>query len=440
MTIGDGGRTITYTLRDGLKWSDGTPLTARDYQFTYQRMVDPAVDHPYRQVYASIAGVDSPDDRTLTWAFRESFCPAIDFTVINPIPRHVFDGADLARHPASLRPTVGSGPFLLEAWNTGRDATFRANGAFYLGKPRIDRYTMRLVADAAQGWAIVKAGEADLASINASDVADAAGSHATRVITHYPATSSWTYLGMNLRHRILTERAVRQAIAHAIDRETIIQQVRFGHARTIDTPFGRESWATSRLPTMEYDPAKAARLLDDAQWLTGVGGARSRDGVPLLLTLRYPIGNRERELIGEMITTQLRAIGIQIQPLTEPLSELIDRVNVTHEYDLCVLGWTTPIEPHGTREIWATDGAQNGSGLADATIDALYEQAATVLGCDRAERARTYAEVQRRIDDAIPCVFLYETESLTAMSARLTVNQTTRLGWDYRPWQWSTTG
>ena len=440
VSIADGGRTITYALRDGLKWSDGAPLTAHDYQFTFERMSDPAVDHPYRVVYANVSSVDAPDDRTLVWTFREPFCPAIDYTVINPIPRHVFGGADLARHPASTRPTVGSGPFLLREWNPGHSASFEANPNFYLGRPRLDRYTIRLVADATEGWALVKGGEADLASIQAADAAEAKATAGTVVVAHYPATSSWTYLGMNVRHRVLNDLTVRKAVSHAVDRETLIRVVRLGHARTLDAPFGRTSWASAVVPGIAFDPTASRRLLDDAGWRLGADGVRTQGGTPLGLTLRYPSGNREREQAASMVAANLREVGIAIDIVADRLPDLIDRVNVTREYDLCLLGWTVPIEPHGTRDVWASDGAQNGSGLADPVIDALYDDAVRVIGCGRETRTTAYIEIQRRVAEAVPCVFLFENESLAATSDRITVNPVTRLGWDYRPWEWSMRG
>jgi peptide/nickel transport system substrate-binding protein len=437
VVLSDGGRSITYTLREGLRWSDGTPLTASDYRFTYQSMIDPGIDHPYRAVYANVASVEAPDDRTLTWTLREAFCPAVDYTVINPIPRHVFEGVSLERHPASSRPTVGSGPFLLREWNQGRNASFEANPSFYLGQPRLDRYTIRLVPDAAAGWESVKAGDADIAAIQASDASDVRSTTGVRVIAHYPATSSWTYLGMNLRHRILSDRNIRHAIAHSIDRVALIREVRLGHAHIIDSPLGRGSWASAVIPGIAYDPPSARRLLDEAGWVSGASGTRTKDEMTLELTMRYPSGNPERQLAATMIGTNLREVGIKVDLVADGLADLVDRVNVTHEYDLCLLGWSVPVEPNGTRGVWTTNGSQNGSGLADATIDALYDEAVRLVGCGREARARAYGEIQRRVAEAIPCVFLFENEALAAVSDRVSVNAVTRLGWDYRPWEWT---
>ena len=440
VVVANGGRSITYTLREGLWWSDGAPITAGDYRFTYERIVDPAIDHPYRTVYENVVAVEAPNDRTLIWTFRDAFCPSVDYTVINPIPRHVFGGADLERHPASTRPLVGSGPFLLREWDQGAGATFEANPTFYLGRPRLDRYVIRLVADASEGWALVKRGDADIAAILASDAADANSSEGTALVAQYPATSSWTYLGLNLRHSILADRSVRQAIAHAVDREALIREVRLGRARPIDSPFGHGSWASTVVPGIPFDPVAAGRLLDAAGWRPATGGTRAKDGRGLTFTLRYPAGSSERERVATMIAADLRTVGVEVTLLADRLADLVDRVNVTREYDLCILGWTLPIEPHGTRDVWTTGGLQNGSGLADATIDALYDEAARVADCNRDARAQTYGEVQRRVADAIPCVFLFENQSLTATSTRIAVNPPTRLGWDYRPWEWAIVG
>ncbi len=438
VVISDGGRTLTYVLREGLTWSDGTPLTSDDYRFTFERMVDPETDHPYRTTFDRVASVEAPDPRTLVWSFREAFCPAIDFTVINPIPRHVFDGAALASHPASRAPVVGSGPFLLEEWQPGVSATFVANDRFYLGRPRIDRHVLRLVPDAATSWAMVKSGDVDLAAIQATDAAEATRTPGIGTIAHYPATSSWTYVGMNLRHPVLSDLRVRRAIAHAIDRKALVQDVRLGHARLVESPIARESWAAANLPGVPHDPGAARRLLDEAEWGSQFeGGTRTREGTLLSLTLHFPSGTRERERVATMVKEDLRAIGVAVDVVPESLPDLIDRVNVTHEYDLCLLGWTAPVEPHGTREIWASGGAQNGSGLADPIVDDLYDRAVHVAGCGRGDRAALYREIQERIAAAVPCVFLFENESIAAVSDRVRVNPVSRLGWDYRPWEWS---
>lgn len=131
-----------------------------------------------------------------------------------------------------------------------------------------------------------------------------------------------------------------------------------------------------------------------------------------------------------------RAVGIQIDCVAEEWAPFLNRVNGTHDVDLYILGWSSPVEPHGTSPIWMTGGGQNASGYTNTQVDALFSQATAVNGCRQDERQRLYAELQRKITADVPCIFLWENESLSAYADRLNVNPLTRLGYDYRPWEW----
>lgn len=169
VVIGDQGRTLRFTLKPGLQWSDGKPLTVHDYRYTYARMSDPSTGYPYRDLFRPFEAVTTPDDETLELTLREPFCPALDYAVLNPIPQHVFGDAPLDAHPASTKPTVGSGAWILSSWTRDQEAVFVANDRFYLGRPPTDRLVFRLARDADAALALLQTGEIDHAVLQASN-------------------------------------------------------------------------------------------------------------------------------------------------------------------------------------------------------------------------------------------------------------------------------
>ncbi|GIW08904.1 MAG: peptide-binding protein [Dehalococcoidia bacterium] len=437
-TLSADGLSIRYRLKPNLQWSDGTPITSADYLFTFEKMLDPAVDYPYRANLALIAGARAPDPRTIEFTFTEPFCPAIEYTNINPIPKHVFEHLDINDNPQNQRPTVGSGPWLLREWVRDDHATFVANEKFYLGRPNLDTYTIRIVRSSQIAFSLLKTGEVDQASLRPDDWEEAKRLPNINVINFYPAGSSWVYIGMNLRSPLVNDLRVRQAIASAIPRQQLIDRIRLGRARLINSIYAPSSWAHDpTVPGIDYDLERARQLLDEAGWRAPVGnpgGIRQKDGQPLKLRIFYNASNRDTEQIAVVAQASLRQVGIELEVIGEELSSLLNRTNRTRDLELWVNTWISPIEPHSRYNAWKS--SDNATGFADPVVDRLFLQAASVPGCMIADRAPLYHEIQRRIAAEVPYVFLWEIELLYGVNSRIVTNPVTGLGFWYREWEW----
>ena len=101
-----------------------------------------------------------------------------------------------------------------------------------------------------------------------------------------------------------------------------------------------------------------------------------------------------------------------------------------------VLGWSSGLEPHGSQNIWITDGGQNATGFSNAQVDELFPKAAAVPSCSQADRKRVYAEIQKLVSADPPYIFMWESEVLSGLNSRLVPNKMSKLGYDYRPWEW----
>lgn len=440
-TLSPDGLTITFKLKPNLQWSDGRPITAQDYTFTFEKMMDPKVDFPYRSNYKVFESVTAPDDRTIVFKLSEPFCPAIDYTVIpGPIPKHVFENLDINDNELNNKPMVGSGPWLLQEWVKDDHATFVANDKFYLGRPNIDKYVIRIVADQNVVWAMLKAGEVDAGGIRAEDWEEAKTLKHLQLFNYYPPSASWVYIGCNLRNEILKDVRVRQAIAHALDRKKIIERIRLGHAKPMNTTYASASWAyTDDVPKFDYDPNRAKQLLEEAGWKAppnDPNGTRVKDGKPLKMRIFYNAGNKEREQVATIAQQYAKAVGIELEVISEEWNAYLNRVNKTFDMELYVLGWSAGIEPNGFRNIWMTGGGQNSTGYSNPRVDELYPKAATVPGCKQEDRAKLYFEIDRIISQDQPYIFLWENEVLSGVNTRITVNKMTKSGYGYRPWEW----
>ena len=433
--------TITFKLKPNVTWSDGHPITAQDYKFTWDKKLDPAVDYPYKSNLKYFESLTAPDDRTLVFKLKEAYCPAIDQTIQSSvIPKHIFENLNINDNPLNQKPTVGSGPWLLQEWVKDDHATFVANDKFYLGRPNLDRYVYRVVKDATVAYSMLKSGEVDRAGILAIDWDEAKSLKNIQTYNYYPAGPSWDYIGYNLRNEMLKDVRVRQAFAYALDRKTMVDRIKLGHARPLNSFLAPASWAYSdNVQKYDFNVAKAKQLLDEAGWKAPANdpnGTRTKDGKPLKMRIFYNAGNPDREKIATIAQQQLKAVGVDLEVIAEEWNAYLNRVNKTYDMEMYVLGWSSPIDPATSQNIYTTGAGQNSMGYSNPTVDELFPKANNYPGCAQADRAKVYAQIQQALAADPPYNFLWENENLSGVSDRIVVNKMTKLGYGYRPWEW----
>jgi peptide/nickel transport system substrate-binding protein len=398
------------------------------------------VDYPYRSNLRYFDSLTAPDDRTLVFKLKEAFCPAVDYANLNPIPKHIFENLDINDNPLNQKPTVGSGPWLLQEWRKDSEAIFTANDKFYLGRPNLDRIVYRIVKDQTVAYSMLKTGEIDQSGIQAIDWDEAKRLQNIQAMNYYPASASWVYIGYNMRNEMLKDVRVRQALAHMMDRKKVIDAIRMGYAKPINSIFASASWAFSDdVPKYDYEVAKAKSLLDAAGWRAPANdpnGTRVKDGKPMKMRIFYNAGNKEREQLATIAQQYAKAVGVELEVIAEEWNAYLNRVNRTRDMEMYVLGWSSGLEPHGSQNIWVTDGGQNSTGFSNAQVDELFPKAAAVPGCSQADRKKVYAEIQKLVSADPPYIFMWENENLSGLNSRLVPNKLAKLGYDYRPWEW----
>ncbi len=442
------GSKLTMKLRQGLKWSDGNPITTKDIIFTWDKMMDPKVNFIYRKTYQdAFSEVKALDDYTVEYTLKTpGYCPAVVNAGLidrGPQPKHVFENLDINQNDVNNKPTVTSGYFKFKEWQ--KDDHLTANPGyegFVRGQPMLDSYTFRVVKDNTVRTQLFKTQDVDYAEPDPVDWDEITKLPFAQPVPYYSAVGAgWVYIGFNLRNPLLADKSLRQAISTAINTKEFVDKIRLGHAKPQYSNLPASSWAAADekdLTKFPFDPAKAKKMLDDAGYKVGADGVRvSKDGKPLKFRLEYNAGNKQREQIAIITQQYLKDVGISADVNAVEWNAYLDKVNKTHDMDLYILGWVGGYDPASTKNIWGTDAGQNSTGYSNPKVDELYKKAETVPGCKQADRKAVYVDIQKILAEDQPYVFLYTSENLEVYNKRINLNPVTGLGVSYNLEQYS---
>ncbi|HBY98896.1 MAG TPA: hypothetical protein DEP84_33940 [Chloroflexi bacterium] len=323
--ISEDGKVITIELREDVRWSDGTPVTARDFVFTYEMIMAESntvqTTYPYKSYAESVTALD---DYTLQIVLREPFVGWSTgfFPVV--LPRHILepvfqaegtiDHADWNRNP-----TVGNGAFVFNQWEAGSQIVLEANPNYWRGRPTIDRILIRMVPDSKAQMALIQAGETDLGTFMTAADKPAIDQleEMTLVMAPSPWMESWFFnLDPETGHPALQDVHVRQALAMAVDRQQMINTLFYGMYKIPATFWPGTRYEDPSMEPWPYDPEQAKALLDQAGWVDSNGdGVRDRDGVELVLRYLTTDGNEVRQATQETVKQMLAEVGIGVEIL-----------------------------------------------------------------------------------------------------------------------------
>jgi peptide/nickel transport system substrate-binding protein len=443
--VSDDGRTYTFTLRQDLKWSDGTPLTAYDFEWTYSMASNPENLYPYLDTFRDIASYRAKDDYTLEIVLREALCTGLQVVdSITPLPQHVwskYSWSDPAKNPEIQNPTVVSGPYKLKEWKPGNSVAFVRNDLYYRGAPNFDSYTVRIAANPATQLQWLKSGEVDTAPVSLADFAEAKKLENLRLYQWETEMPEWEFIGLNLRRAFLQDVQVRRALAYAIPRQTIADQVFQGLAKPLFSNIAPSSWAFNPdVPRYDYNIETAkATLLNAGYKLDANNRLLGKDGKPVpRLKIFYNLTNERRKQIATIAQTEFKKLGIDSEVIGMDFDPYLDYLKKEpYDYDLYILGWRTLLDPYYGYQVWseASIPGLNTGAYVNREVEKLYTQA-NRPPCEVDARKKTFAQIQQILANDVPYVFLVYRTDYAFINKRIAPNEPTKLGITYAPEQW----
>jgi len=433
------GKTITFHLRKGVEWHDGAPFTADDCLFTYQKLMDPKVATPYSSSYMDVAKAEVIDRHTFRVTYKEPFSPALESWAMGVIPKHLLDGKDLNTTEFNRKP-IGTGPYRLKEWIAGQKIVLEANDRYFEGRPNIDQYIYRIIPDSSTMFQELLSGGVDMMGLNPLQYLRKSETRRIRENYRkfrYPA-NAFTYLGYNLSSPLFSDKKVRQALAYAIDRQSIIDGVLMGLGQPCTGPFSYVSWAYNpKVKPYPYDPERAKRMLADAGWKDrNSDGILMKDGRLFQFTILTNQGNGERIKASEIMQQNFKKVGIEAKIRVMEWQAFLEQID-KHSFDAMILGWSMSRDPD-LYDIWHSSKTKKGEynfiGYKNAEVDRLLVAGRRTF--DIEQRKKIYYRIHEILADEQPYAFLYVPDATPIVHKRFKGIEVAPLGIMYNFNHW----
>ncbi len=401
--------TYIFHLHPGVTFHDGRRLTSRDVKWTFDSLLQGNVRSTKGATYRFVDHIDAPDDLTVVFHLKQpdtSLLWNLSEGAIGIVPDG--SGQDFNAHP------IGSGPFRFISAEPDKEVILERNEHYWGTAPRVPRVRFMVVPDATTRALELRKGSADVAVNSIGyDALPVLARESRLQILRAPGTVV-AYVGFNLRDPILKDARTRQAIAYALDRETLIHNLFRDAARPAASVLPPESWAyDSDVPRYDYDPARAKQLLDEA-------GYKENNGVRFHLTMKTSTDEGTR-LLAAVLQQQLRAVGIALDIRTFEFATFFSDVT-RGEFQVYSLRWIGGNEDpdifeyiyHSSRT--PPNGANRGY-YVNPRVDVLIDQAR--ITSDQAIRKQIYDELQRILAADEPTINLWYLDNIVVANQRV---------------------
>ncbi len=437
--VTNGGKTIV--------WSDGTPLTAADFVFTYQMVISDknkvSSTYPYKE---QVESVEAKDDHTLVVNFKQPFAPWLTTIFTNAgsagipiLPKHilqpVFDkDGTLDNAEWNRQPTVGVGPFVFKEWESGSHITFVRNDKWFGPAPKVDQIFIRITPEDAAQMAAIKSGDTDIGSfLSFSDKPDVESSGKAVFMTDLSGYDESWFLNVDPKtaHPAMLDPKVRLAIALATDRFKITKDLLYGATEPAGTfwdstpPFGDPN-----IKPYPYDPEQAKKLLDEAGWKdTNGDGVREKDGKDL--KLRYITNQRQLRKDVQAVVQQMWAgVGIGAELVNYSSDVYFNSFaqggpQATGQYDIAEYSQAPSFPDPDSSTFLCSEipsaekpEGQNWMGYCNSQLDDLFKQQATAT--DQTARLQIFSQIEKIMYDDVIWIGMWKDPDCWSVNKRLT--------------------
>lgn len=413
--ISDDGKTYTFHIRDGVKFSDGEVCDANAIKANFDAIIENKDRHTWLEMMNLLVGVSAPDDKTFVIELSEPYYPLLtELGVTRPFamisPKAMKDGST----KDGVNAYIGTGPYVLTDFVTDEYAVFEANENYWGEQPKIKKITVKVIPDNQTRILALEKGEIDMIfgknMIDADAINQYTGNDKFTVSLSDP--TSTRQIVLNTTRDVLADKEVRQALQHATNKQAISDGIFYGLEQPADTLFAKTvPYCDIDLEPYAYDVELAQSMLDEAGWVVGADKIRERDGQKLNIDLLYNSDSVTEKAIAEYLQSEYQKIGISLNIHGEEEQSYRDNMKVGNFDMVFNICWGTPYDPQSSlaamrAPVYGDYAAQ--LGLEDkADID----QAITdiLVSTDETKRQELYTFVLTRLhEDAVYIPLTYE--------------------------------
>lgn len=420
-SVSDDGTEYTFELRDDVKFHSGRPMTAHDVKYSFDRLRDPDENLPEKWVLETVESVEVVDDYTVVLKLTQ---PDGDLLLnLSRSQAAILDHEAVAQWGEDFGSqwSGGTGPYKWVSWAPDQEIVLERNPDYNWGPgifanngaPHVDQLIFRVIPDANTRILALEKGEIHMTRHVPEAEIERLSQLDDVTIMQFNRLHSW-FLGMNLRKPVFAEPEVRRALSMAVDRQTLIDLASYGFglpADNIISPATPGYWEGSSTMGHTYNPEEAKRLLDEAGWVVGSDGIRTKNGMRLSFELH---GASASERLLTVLQAQFREIGAEAKLDMMEVGALFQKL-AGEDHDMSQIGfsYTTAGEALGLYFHSKNIPAPNRFNWNDPETDRLLDLGKSAS--NDAERKEAYDQVQQRILEGAPFIPLYSTVGFVAV-------------------------
>lgn len=427
--VSDDGTVWTFKIRDGLKWHDGKPLTAEDVAWTYNLYKD-TPEYPYLNGYYTpyFDTIESTPDNEVVLTLTEAI-PNIESQLVflYILPKHVWESANKTEYENVEM--IGSGPFKMAEYVQNEFVRLTANKDHFSTPPKVDEVIFQTFENQDALVQAIRTGQVDMVTEMPNTAAESLKADENiELVVGAPLAPGVTDIifnqldpencpegGICSGHPALRDRNIRLAMAHATDKQQLIDVILLGLGNPGLTliPDGLGVWYNSSLTDYEFDPVKANQILDDAGYADtdGDGIREMPDGSePLTFRLNWPSDSINAPRMSELLAEMWGAIGISLEPQAVDPDALTAQCCPAFDFDIMIWGWASDPDPSALLYVYTTEAIPTGSsetGYSNPEYDELYTNQQVEL--DFEARREIVWQMQKMVfDDVVYIIPFYD--------------------------------
>jgi peptide/nickel transport system substrate-binding protein len=421
--VSNGGRTFTFTLRNDLKWSDGRPITAADFQFAWD--MASKRENNWVGFGTVINRIESfrAEGNTVTVTLKEALARLLALSIagsIGPVPKHVWEGKpwlDASGNPELLKPTVVAGPYVPKDLGAEQHS-FTKNPNWWGKAANLDEVVF-VNASPQTVLELLRTRQVEQAqSFPPAQFKEAKGIPHANVVEWAGAVGSYRVIQFNLQRPLLADKKVREALARAINRQDLVQF----EDDLAEPQFGlypnRFRFASPNVEKYDFNLNRAKQLLQEAGFTLSGGTLRDKAGQPVKLEILWPTTSAPRGKMATYAQQQWKELGIEAQVTGMEFNAMVDRYQRQKDFDVVMGSFSQGgIDPDTINSQYKSDGSQNAGGYNNPRVDQLIDQGAVEQ--DETKRKQIYDEIQKIVLDDLPNYPMLTLKSFTAFDKKV---------------------